>query len=363
MESTRPRTSIIVLSYNGMKHLPECLESIYDQTDTDFELIVVDNASRDGSPQWVTNHYPTARLIKLCRNQGFCRGMNRGVAEAVGEYLFLLNQDIVLDTECLGNLAGEMESRSKTWIGAFPKVVFYDAPEFINAFGVRWYETCHWRDTRVGLADFGQYKTPEQVFGSIFPAVLLRRDRFNEIGRFDPLFWSYNEDFDLCYRAALFGYKFVAVPASVIRHKYRASSRDLSDPLWSRYWFVRNYFLVFLKNYQLKNLLKYRRIIFMRYMGFSMKEAWKTGRFKEVLVYGKIIVSLVFRVPWILKRRFFIQLHRKISDREIWSYGTVEEHNIYHYNGCIVLSLKSFRAAVIGEKYPYTIGDVTYSSI
>ncbi len=361
--SDSPRITVVILSFNGMEHLPELFQSLSRQSADDFEVVVVDNNSEDGSPEWVSKNYPHVHLIRSGKNLGFCAGMNLGISTGRGEYVFLLNQDTVLDPNCIKILGETLESKSETWIGAFPMVRFYHAPMFINAFGADWYADCQWRDTRVGLPDLGQFTEPEQVFGSIFPAVMFRRDKILEIGAFDAMFWSYNEDFDVCYRTAVFGYKFIAVPSAILFHKYRASSRDTSDPLWSRYWFVRNYFLVFLKNYERKSLIRYWRILFLRYMGFSFKAALNSRNYKEMRLYLRILAWLVFRSPWIFKRRFFIQLHRKIPDNKIWKYGKIEQYNLYHYDGAIVLSLRSLRAANENEDYEYRIGDQIYRSI
>ena len=359
----RRSVSIIVLSYNGMEHLPDCLGSVSAQSDADCELIIVDNASSDGSAAWVRSNYPHARLIESPRNIGFCAGMNLGLRHSDADYVLFLNQDTILEPLAIHELIKAMQRQSPDVIGAFPKVVFHAAPLFINAFGVNWYESCHWRDTRVGLPDLGQFKTSERVFGSIFPAVLFRRESFIEIGAFDELFWSYCEDFDVCYRTQLFGYHLITVPGAIIRHKYRSSSRDATNPLWSRYWFIRNYLLVFLKNYELKNLWIHRYVIFMRYNGHALRTAWVNRNRAELAVYLKVLMSLFLNTPRICKRRFFIQLHRKKNDQDIWRHGVVEEHNIYHVDGCIVLSLKSLRAALRSEEYVYTVDHREYHSI
>ncbi len=358
-----PVTSIIVLIWNGREHVSECFRTIFEQDDSDFEVIAVDNGSTDDSITWIQTHYPTVRIISSPKNRGYCGGMNLGIRHAQGEYIFLLNQDISLDASCLRNLTRTMKNASTNVIGVFPKVVFYSLPHFINAFGVRWYEQCHWRDTRVGLFDAGQFTDTETVFGSIFPAVMFKRSLFEKIGGFDECFWSYCEDFDVCYRAGVMGYTFLAQPSSEIRHKYRASSRDTSDPLWSRYWFVRNYLMVFLKNYEWKNLRLYARIIFLRYYWLSFKNAWHHRTWSEVKMYLKVAVNLMFHLPHILVERRSIQKQRKVSDREIWSTGSIEEFNIYHVDGNIVLSLNALRAAVRNEMYDYQIGERGYSSI
>ncbi|MBN1296227.1 glycosyltransferase, partial [bacterium] len=103
-QDIRARLSVIVLSFNGMQHLPECLASIQRQISDLDEFIVVDNGSRDGSAEYVGTHFPDARLIRLPENQGFCRGMNVGIQNASGDLILLLNQDLRLHDACLRNL-------------------------------------------------------------------------------------------------------------------------------------------------------------------------------------------------------------------------------------------------------------------
>ena len=356
-----PRLSVVVLSYNGMEHLPECFGSIRAQTFRDFELIVVDNGSKDGSPDWIRSHFPEGILTVLQENEGFCRGMNRGVQMARGELVLLLNQDLKLDPDCVAGLVSafdhppvdslrEQATAGRPVLGVFPKVLFYSLPGFINSFGAEWYESCHWRDSRVGLPDLGAFTESETVFGAIFPAVLFHRQRFMDIGLFDDRFWSYCEDFDVCYRGNILGYRFVTAPDARIWHKYRASSRDGTDPLWSRFWFLRNYLLVFLKNYESANLRKYGRMILRRYIGNGLRHAWNTRNRAELILYLRVFGSLLKHVPHVLKSRRFIGRHRRFRDELFWNRGQVEDYNIYHVEGSVVLSLKSMQAGKTGDR-------------
>jgi GT2 family glycosyltransferase len=357
-----PRLSVVVLSYNGMDHLPECLHTIHAQDFSDIEVIVVDNGSTDGSGAYISASWPSVRLIALKDNTGFCAGMNRGIEEARSDLVLLLNQDLSLEVNCFSELM-------KTWthpppdtlpadcpvmdrpvIGVFPKVMFYSVPRFINAFGADWYASCHWRDSRVGLPDIGAFDKDETVFGSIFPAVLFDRNKLVEIGAFDPVFISYCEDFDVCYRSNILGYRFVTCPEAVIRHKYRASSTDQTDPLRARFWFIRNYLLVFLKNYELKNLLRYGLSIFRRYLWNTMRHAIQTGNRAELVMCIRIIGSITKKMPGIIRSRYQIQKNRKFGDRCFWKTDSVEDYNIFHVDGSIVLSLKSMRAGKSGDK-------------
>ena len=355
----RPRLTAVVLSYNGMSHLPGCLDSIAAQTLDLFQLIVVDNGSTDGSADYVQQHHPTARLIRLTGNTGFCKGMNVGAQSADAELVLLLNQDItihpdcfrqLLETwdeppeDCLDDRAGVVSPRPG--LGVFAKIMFYDAPSVINSFGVDWFKETHWRDYRVGLPDAPDLDRSETVFGSIFPAVMFHRQRFLDMGAFDELFWSYCEDFDVCYRGNILGYRFITSPKAMIHHKYRASSTDKSDPLRSRFWFIRNYLLVFLKNYRLGLLMKHGRQIYRRYLGNALTIAKRNGNAPEVKMYRRILLSLLKHSPRILMRRRWVQKRRVIQDEVLWrNTSPIEDFNIFHVEDCPVLSLLSMRYA------------------
>ncbi len=349
-----PILSVVVLSYNGIEHLPECLQTIFAQDFKDFEVIVVDNGSTDGSVEYIKNYQPAVTLIQLNQNMGFCIGMNRGAEEAKGKFVLLLNQDLSLDKSCFSALMKSWDNlppdnifsskEERPVIGVFPKVLFYSTPGFINAFGAEWFVDCHWRDSRVGLPDLGAFEKSETVFGSIFPAVLFDKEKFQKIGGFDPIFVSYCEDFDVCYRSNILGYRFITAPKAIIKHKYRASSTDQTNPLQSRFWFLRNYMLVFLKNYEGKNLVKYGNRIFKRYIWNSMRHAFTTRNRAEFLMNIRVLGSILKKIPGVFRARRQIQNNRKYKDQIFWQTGDVEDFNIFHVEGCIVLSVKSLRA-------------------
>ncbi len=355
-DTTKPNLSVIILSYNGMAHLPECIRSIQAQHYAGYELIVVDNGSTDGSPQYIAETFPEIRLVKLNTNMGFCEGMNRGMKQANGKLALLLNQDISLHPDCFTALMDTWKhpppdmllenahQQHRPVIGVFPKIVFHHAALFINAFGVEWNQYCHWHDNRVGLPDLGAFDQPETVFGSIFPAVLFDRQTFLDIGGFDNRFVSYCEDFDVCYRSNILGYRFVTAPRAVIRHKYRASSTDTTNPLEARFIFLRNYMLVFLKNYQLINLFRYGPGIFHRYLWSTFRHSVITRNKSEMLMVLRILGSLAKRIPHIIRQRRRLSRLRQFDDKTFWSTEKVEDYNPFHVENSIVLSLRSLRA-------------------
>ncbi|MCD4653176.1 glycosyltransferase, partial [bacterium] len=177
---SRSRLTVIVLSYNGLEHLPACLESVRNQSVSDFQLVIVDNGSSDGSIEYIRHEFPEAHLIALDENQKFYQKINTNIQNTTKKFILLLNQDIVIEKECFRNLLETWDnppedsldetisgSAQRPIIGVFPKVTFFDSPGTINAFGVDWFKDCHWRDSRVGLPDIGGFDEPETVFGSI----------------------------------------------------------------------------------------------------------------------------------------------------------------------------------------------------
>ena len=345
MTRESPALSLVILTWNSKAFIPDLLESIEYQRFRDFETIVVDNGSTDGTPDWIKNKAPEVRLFRNRKNRGFCRGMNRGVREARGEFVLLLNADLTLDPECLFALMQVAKAGLPGFGGVFPCVLFKDAPLFINAFGVDWHERAHWRDGRVGMFHRNQKGHPERVFGSIFPAVLIRRDIFLESRGFDPMFFSYNEDFDLSYRLNILGFRWYIAPNALMDHHYQVSIKSKKAERAHHALFVRNYLAVFFKNYEFPSLKKEWKYILYRYVGAPVRNAIRQKDWRSAWPPIKGLLGFILRLPiWFIKRRS-IQKKRQVRDSELWSTAPIEEFNLFHYNGDLVMSVLNLRAS------------------
>jgi len=343
-----PLVSIVIANWNGAAHLEECLGSIRAQTYSHIEIIVADNASDDDSVELVSEKFPGVRIIENDVNRGFCGGSNQGALAACGELLFLLNNDTAIAPNCVEQMVTRIQQQGERCIGCFPKVVFYSDPHIINAMGTHWHVRCHWRDARVGQIDLGQFSSSERVFGSIFPAVLLRRDSFLKIGMFDEAMFSYCEDFDVCYRANILGYHFVTAPQAVVRHKYRSTAASAYHTRWQHYFFMRNYLYVFLKNYSLRNLIRHFPYAFHRYLGKSAIASLKRCDFKSFLMHVRAVGFILAKLPKLLKARRFVQRNRLRRDEDVWRHSSVEHYNIFHHFGKPVLSLLNVHMGLSG---------------
>jgi len=355
----KPLVSIIIANWNGKSHLQECLASIEAQTYSSIETVLVDNASIDGSVELVRAQFPRVKIVQNEINRGFCASNNQGAREASGKLLFLLNNDTVIAPGCVEQMVEVLREQGERCIGCFPKVVFDSDPHIINSIGTTWHARCHWRDARVGQIDLGQFSHSERVFGSIFPAVLLRRELFLKIGMFDETMFSYCEDFDLCYRANILGYHFVTAPQAVVRHKYRATASSAYSARWQHYFFVRNYLYVFLKNYSLKNLLRCFPYAFYRYVAKSAVASLKGHDFRAFLLHARAVAFVLGKLPKLLRARRFVQKNRARSDEDVWSFSEIEHYNIFHHLGRPVLSLLNVRVGISGLN-KYHVGNREY---
>jgi GT2 family glycosyltransferase len=246
------KVSVIVLNWNGRKYLPECLDSLATQTFRDFETILVDNGSTDGSAEYVRDNYSWVRLVSLPENTGFAEGNNRGLAACEGEYIVTLNNDTKVAPDFLAELVRSIEGDARIGMSA-ARMRNYCQPERIDAAGLKIGINGLGYNIGIGEPDAGQYDG-STVFGPCGGAALYRRAMLDEVGFLDPDFFAYYEDFDLAWRGRLAGWRCAAAPGAVVYHVHSATSGE-----WSRfkvYQTHRNKWYVIIKNWPLGLLLK-----------------------------------------------------------------------------------------------------------
>jgi hypothetical protein len=217
--------SVIVLNYNGRGFLNGCLTSLASQTYSDFEVIVVDNGSRDGSPEYIEENYPWVRLAKNDENLGFAGGTNVGIRAAKGEFIITLNNDSRADSRFIEELIKPMADPEVGVCAAkmlFPDGRINSAGICISRSGAAW-------DRGMFEPDRGQYEFVEEVFGACAGAALYRREMLDEIGLFDEDFFLYLEDVDLAFRARLAGWKCIYVPGARVIHHHGGTAGVGSD--------------------------------------------------------------------------------------------------------------------------------------
>jgi GT2 family glycosyltransferase len=230
------------------------LPTLAAQRHGDFATLVVDNGSQDGTVDYLRSEWPEVAVLALPRNVGFAAAVNRGIAATGGEYVALLNNDVELDRDWLGELVAALDAHPDA-ASATPKLLSYHDRALLDGAGddLSWSGVCTRRG--YGRPDEGQYDAPEEVFSACGGAALYRRSALERLGLFDEDFFAYLEDAEWGFRARLGGYGCRYVPSSRAYHMGGATA-DRVDGL-GVYLRRRNMVALVLKNYPAASLLRH----------------------------------------------------------------------------------------------------------
>lgn len=214
--------SIIIPNYNGEKYLEKCLKKVILHTILEYEIIIIDNASKDSNYAWLQQAYPHVKWKRLDRNYGFSKAVNEGIKIAQGEYILLLNNDTEIYAGFLENLLKCIESDSEIF-AVCSQMIQYHNPNLIDDAGDE-YNLLGWAYKRGDGQVVDTYNQVEKVFSACAGAAIYRKSVFDEIGYFDENFFAYMEDVDISYRALIYGYKNVYCPSAKVLHIGSATS-------------------------------------------------------------------------------------------------------------------------------------------
>jgi len=308
LTSKFPLVSIVILNWNGRKIIKRCLDAVLAQTYPNFEVILSDNGSTDGSVEFVRKNYPKVKIIENGRNLGCAEGNNVGMRIAKGKYICNLANDTKPDKNWLTEMVKVAESNEK--IGAIgPKLVFMHNPKIINAAGTLASKDGLVRYRGWKEKDVGQYDKIEEVFAVNNVACMYRKKALEDAGLLDPEFFIYNEDADLGWRMRLRGWKSVYVPITV-QHEVGTTMGKYSEK--GAYYAHRNWIWMIIKNFSLSSLMLYSPFIII-WNVLSILRGFVRGS----LVNLKAIKDVIKDLPRVLKLRKEIQNRRKIPEWQI----------------------------------------------
>ena len=304
------KVSIVVPNWNGMKFVGMCLDSLSQLDFQDYEVIVVDNGSTDGSREMIEQQYPDVRRVELPDNMGFAIACNEGIKASNAEYIVLLNNDIEVTPDWLKELYEGMERHPECGMGT-TKMMFLDQRDVFYNTGDLFHSWSAGGGRGQGEKELGQYDDEEYVFGACAGAGIYRREFFNQVGLFDEDFFIFAEDVDLNMRGQLQGLKAVYLPKAKVFHIGTATVGLYSD----RYVYLckRNDVWVFIKNYSLRIYFKYLLSIW-KHQFADIKYFTYRGQ-GQVLLKSKW--DALKLLPLMLMRRFRIQGTRTQPDHEI----------------------------------------------
>lgn len=242
-----PLASVVIVTWNSARCLSSCLDALLAQVYKDFEVIVIDNGSTDGSLDAVESHWPALRLRveRLGANKGFAAANNLGARLACGKWLALLNPDAFPETNWLEELLGAAANNpdysffASRQLQANASHLLDGAGDAFHISGLAWRRFAGWPAAQYGL------KT-EEVFSPCAAGALYSREAFLMAGGFDEDFFSYHEDVDLGFRLRLRGLRCLYVAEAVVRHIGSAALGAKSD--FALYHWQRNFIWSFIQN-------------------------------------------------------------------------------------------------------------------
>jgi len=315
--------SFIIINYNTKDLLFNCLNSISvsieKMSDLVYEIIVVDNASIDGSVEMVKDKFPTVKIIQNSTNKGYAYAVNKGIKFAMGEYLFLLNSDIILIHNSLNPLLNYMKENLKTGIVG-PQLIYPNGvlqrsyghiPSLIEIILNFLFINFISDKVKVLLWKLGYNfdKTPKIVGYIDGASMLIRRKLVQEIGYFDEKFFFYAEDVDFCFRGHKMKWEVMFIPQSQVIH-LRGASSIKKDKISFNIQLVKANLQFLAKHYNKVNVLIYRVLAFIHFLVRFIKNG----------------IQLIFLIIFVKKNKINLQLKKLKVLKEMINFTLGVDH-------------------------------------
>ena len=308
-----PHVSIVIPTYNGKQMLLDCLDSLSTQSFSDFEVVVVDGASDDGSREAVSNRFPEARWIALEKNGGFSVAVNAGIRASRGDYILLLNNDTTVANDFVEKMFKAIASDDL--IGSVDaKRLRMENPRLIDCMGLQLNKWGHAFQIGHLEEDRGQWDEPREIFGVSGGAAIYRKELFDDIGLFDESLESYFEDVDIAYRARWAGWKSVNAPDAIVLHKGGGTSGKM--PAKRAFLVHRNMIGYRVKNAPAKKLIGY---LLNRLLGdlYWFLAFVKNRKWNQLILLVKIRWAVLKLIPAWLSARKEIMGNKRVGADQI----------------------------------------------
>ncbi|MDD4454566.1 MAG: glycosyltransferase family 2 protein [Candidatus Methanomethylophilaceae archaeon] len=324
MSGDYPFVSIIIVNWNGQRFLEECFVSlnnlIYPRDK--YEVILVDNASKDDSIDFTRNKFPEVKVIENDVNEGFCKPNNDGARIAKGEYVVFLNNDTVVTQNWLKELViGALSDPEIACCAS--KILYYDDKKRINAAGGKFTIIGGGFYRGYGEYDSDTYDSPSFTGFGCGAGVLAKKSFFETIGGFDEDYFASIEEVELGLKAWLLGYKVLYVPGAVMFHKESGTfgSKGSYSPT-KVFLLTRNRLINLLKNYQTSTVIK-GFLVNILFDTFRSIKYISSGNFSSVKSILRGYIQFAISIRSTLRKRAWTQAKRKIPDRELYRVGAL----------------------------------------
>lgn len=300
----------IVCNYNGKHLIGDCLDSIKKQSHKGWNCIVVDDASTDGSVEYLKKEYPWVKVITKPRNSGPSISRNMGIKASKGEYIAILDNDVVLDKDWLKEQLLFMKNNEYCGIVG-SKLVYSMNSKKLNA--------SHGDLFTIGIGFDGRCGKPAKSFDKVVQciyvcsaAMLMRRKMVKEIGNFDDTYFYGHEDTDLGWRANIAGWGVYGNPSAIAKHKHSETMKHYSARIY--YHSRKNYIRSLLKNYQIWNLI-WTLPALVGFLLVDLIRGYPLAKLKGILWN-------IIHIFGTIGQRWKVQKTRKVTDKGLWKLFT-----------------------------------------
>jgi GT2 family glycosyltransferase len=297
-----PLVYIVIINWNGKRHLAACLGSLRRLDYPNFKVLIVDNGSTDGSVEFLRVHFPEVEVVPVGRNLGFAEGNNVGMRLALrkgARCLALLNNDTEIDRRWLSRLVQRAKSSDSIGIVGSKMMMFRErrvlnsAGSSMNRCGFGW-------DEGIFTLDGPAWSKPRYCLCVTAGAMLVKREVLEQVGLFDPGYFAYYEDNDLCLRARNAGFKIAYEPGAIVFHKLSGTSGEASQ--WKTFLMERSRYRLVLKKYPGRVF----RDLLPTLLRYDLREVkgWLNAReYPRVRAQFQAFLAALAMLPGILARR------------------------------------------------------------
>lgn len=302
--------SVVIPNFNGMAYLDGVLSSLERQTIRNFEVILVDNGSTDGSCAFVSAEYPWVHMIQLPENYGFSRAVNEGIRAARSPYVLLLNNDTEAEPDFLEEMVAALRRHKKAFSCQAKMIHLHDRDKMDDA--GNYYCALGWAFARGKGKDISHYDREQKIFSTCAGAAIYRKKFIDRIGDFDEEHFAYLEDLDIGYRARICGYQNWYAPKAKVYHVGSGTSGSRYNSFKVRLAARNNVYLNY-KNMPLFQLVLNSlplglgilvKYAFFRKIGFGkdyidgLKEGFKTAKQCRKVKYDKKHLKNYLAIEW-----------------------------------------------------------------
>ena len=314
-----PLVSVIILNYNGLAFLPRCLETLFASTYRPLEIIVVDNASKDGSLDYIRQNYPEVKILAFDENFGYSGAYNRAVQSAAGEILVLLNFDVEVEPDWL-NQPVELFVQDERLGACQPKLLgLRKRTHFEYAGGSGGFMDCYGYPFARGRVfdvleeDTGQFDDVRSCFWATGASLFVRKSVYQDVGGLDDTFFLHMEEIDFCWRLHLYGWKVLVAPQSIV---YHYSGAALSAASYRKiYYNQRNSLMMLIKNYSIRKLIPAFAGRFLLDIITFFSSPLRREPKRSVAVIAAYI-WIISHLWLLLKKRRQVQHQRSVPDQQ-----------------------------------------------